>query len=247
MTRPPFVVLVTAVVAMGLAGGCGDDTADTTAISTTTTRSTAPTSTASITTTTSETTTTSSSTPSPTTTYRSTIDDVVLSADGLGVVDFGDEAEAVLAVLVETLGRPDFDTGWADPSIEANEPLWPGCPGTAARIVTWDDVMGVVFTDWDQTSDNLRVTVGTPYLAGAGLWPDSPITTPDGARSGDTVGRLRAIYGDRLSVASTEGYPTPWVFAIDGAGGLRGSIQDDIVTDDSMTVGWTAGVSCDTP
>jgi hypothetical protein len=191
-----------------------------------------------------------------TSTTEPSIENLVFSSDGLGVVNFGDEAGQALAVLIEILGPTDFDTGWGDPSVETSEYLWPGCPGSVARLVSWEGVMGVGFTDWDQRSEDPRATLDTPYLAGAGLWLDSPVTTPDGARSGDTVGQLRAIYGDRLSITYTEDGPLPAVFAIDGTakngsldrtGGLRGNIQDDIVTDDSMTVGWTAGVSCDTP
>ncbi len=193
---------------------------------------------------------------------------VVASADGLGVVTFGDEAEGAITALTTALGAPDVDTGWADPTDPANEPLWPGCPGRMARLLQWTGSLGAVFTDWDGDLSAPGGTVATPYFAGYGLWPTSPILTVDGASAGGTLGELRAVYADRLFVSSEPDLAVDlYWFAVDGdgsplfrTGGLRGWLyppgffdqntptQPGTPPDDTWTAAaFTAGVSCSTP
>ena len=233
----------------------------TTLLPSTTSPSTAPTTTTSPPTTIVPTSSTATSTTSPSITGAS----VVFGVDGLGVVRFGDDAEVALATLIEELGRPSYDTGWSDPTAPPAD-VFLGCPGSRARVVSWEGVLGVVFTDWDGSVDDRTASTGRSVLAGAGLWRDSPVPTVDGAHSLDTLGTLRQLFGGRLfeSEAPDEAVGLYW-FAVDGtenplsrSGGLRGWLfwpgypdgpdeSSGPPDSDWVAAGFTAGVSCETP
>ncbi len=203
-----------------------------------------------------------SPTPEPTATPG--VSDVVLSDVGLGVTRVGDDPATTLASLTAIFGEPDFDTGWADPSVPNTEYLWPGCPGTRARIVAWPDAVGVLFTNWDVASPDGRATVDEPFFAGAGLQVNSQIPTAEGLRSGDRLAAAREVYADRLTISGPNQAVGLYAFAIDGTGspltrigGIRGWVfwpdyPDGGQPDGPPTGEWqlrsiVAGVSCDTP
>ena len=204
--------------------------------------------------------------PTATPTPAPSIDDLVFAADGLGLVDFGTDAEQALEVLVGLLGEPEFDTGWGDPSDPASDDLWPGCPGSVARLIAWPGILGIGFTDWDPSSPDRLDTLAEPYFAGAGLHPDTPIRTAEGAGPGDTLGALRAIYGSQLVVSDepedqavglyswsldTEVGPLHRLGGVRGwlfwPGSRAGAAPEGPPTDDWTAEAWTSGMSCDTP
>lgn len=216
--------------------------------------------------TTTTTTTSTSTTLAPSTTVGA---DLALTSDGLGVVSFGADPDETVAVLTGLLGPPSFDTGWGDPSDSANQYLWPGCPGSIARIVSWEGSLGAVFTDWDSASGDMTARLDEPVFAGAGLWRDSAVGTEDGIFSGDTLGRLREVYGPRLFISDVadDAVGLFW-FAIDGDGSAlarTGAIRGWLFwpeypvspaagaepagrpTDAFIAAGFTSGVTCDTP
>lgn len=183
-------------------------------------------------------------------------------SDGLGVASFGDEAEGVIQALIGVLGAPDVDTGWQDPTDPSNQPLWPGCPGTTARLLQWTGNLGVLFTDWDGDLSTPGGTLPERYFAGYGLWQSTSVRTVDGASPGMTLADARAIYGVRISISDLPDDAVGlYSFAVDGTGSpltrtgpLRGWLFPPAVEDgqqgpdDDWTIGaLTAGVSCDTP
>jgi hypothetical protein len=199
--------------------------------------------------------------------------DLVLQSEGLGVVHFGDDAEATIEMLASVLGSPDLDTGWQDPSLPSSEPLWPGCPGTSARLLSWDEPgLGIVLTDWAQNDlsspGDARASVGSPYFAGYGVGAvgSSLLRTQEGAYPGLVLPKLRELYGERLFVSPQ---PDPAVglhwFAIDGTGspltktgGIRGWLFEPDINSPNYQAGlrpgkafetrsFTAGLSCSSP
>ena len=153
------------------------------------------------------------------------------------MVHFGDDAGAVIETLTGILGTPDYDSGWLDPSLPASEPLWPGCPGATARLLSWDEPgLSIVLTDWAQNDlqnpGDARASTGSPYFAGYGVAAAEPpqLRTPEGAYPGLTLPELQELFGERLFVSPEpdEAVGLYW-FAIDGTGspltrmgGIRG-------------------------
>ncbi len=206
-------------------------------------------------------TTTSLAASTPTTTAPSGL---VLAATGIGVAQFGDDPDQTIAVVTGLLGAPHLDSGWGDPTDSTNEYLWPGCPGTVARVVAWEGHLGLVFTDWDE-SDDRTASLAEPVFAGAGLWRTSPIPTDTGVSSLDRLAVVRAAYGDRLSVSDRpdDAVGLYW-FSIDGTegplhriGGVRGWLfwpdypggtsLDGSPDETWLVAGLTSGVTCETP
>jgi len=196
-----------------------------------------------------------------------------LQAGGLAMVHFGDDALAVLETLNGFLGTPDYDSGWLDPSLPSSEPLWPGCPGATARLLSWDEPgLSIVLTDWTQNDlqspGDARASTGSPYFAGYGVTSAEPaqLCTPEGACPGMTLVELQHLYGERLFVSPQpdEAVGLYW-FAIDGTGspltktgGIRGWLfEPDINSPDYEpglqpgealeSRGFTVGLSCSTP
>ena len=189
------------------------------------------------------------------------------------MVHFGDDAEAVIEVLNGIFGLPDVDSGWQDPSLPASEPLWPGCLGTTARLLSWDEPgLSIILTDWAQNDlqspGDARASTGSPYFAGYSVSAAEPpqLWTPEGAYPGMTLPELKRLYGERVFVSpDPEGAVGLYWFAIDGTGspltkmgGIRGWLfEPDINSPDYQpglepgeafeTRGFTVGLSCSTP
>ncbi|MDH5238505.1 MAG: hypothetical protein OEW85_12905, partial [Acidimicrobiia bacterium] len=240
-----------------LAGACGDADGDgaspasttRTAVTTTSVTTAAPTTTAAM---------TGTTTPPPPSSAPAR--PLVATGDGLGVASFGDEAEVAIGAITERLGAPSVDTGWKDPRDPANESLWPGCPGTLARMLQWTDNLSAVFTNWDGDLNQPAGTVETPTFSGYVLWSTTDVETPEGAGPGTTLAELRTLYGDRLFVADQpDDAIGQYVWAMDGTwsplhrtGGLRGwLLPPEGATgeprDDWTAGSFTAGVGCGTP
>ncbi|HSJ27107.1 MAG TPA: hypothetical protein VLB67_02785 [Acidimicrobiia bacterium] len=191
------LVFVTAVVAVAAtvarSGGNDQQAATTVSTATSTTTST------STTTTTAPTTTSTSTTPTTSTTSTSTTsttvpafptDDLLLRADGVGRLRFGDPWGEVLDVLLELLGAPDEDSGWVDQASHYGI-----CLGDEVRFVRWGTFQ-VFFTDGpsDWRQDGIRHFASysqSVYFAGREL----DLVTVDGVSLGTAVGDVRAILG----------------------------------------------------
>lgn len=223
--------LVAALVLATIAAGCavegsgtstsssvvGSDTS--TSTSSTVTTTTVPKSTS--TTATTLTTATTSMTTSTTTTTVPEPDEVRLSFDGLGVVEFGTSEQPTTTAVAATLGDPDEDTGWLG---SAQSPFGV-CGGDEYRMVRWGQ-LGVLFTNGSGGDgrhfamygygDFINVAPGTPALA-----------TPEGITVTDTASDVLNTYGEKatfvagsevvapyISVASTTG--VDMIFHIDG-------------------------------
>lgn len=107
---------------------------------------------------------------------------IELRADGLGLVNFGEEMDTAVAMLVDVVGEAS----------ESDVGPWAG--GATLWTVRWDDVdLAVFFVD---DSDYRRD--GVPHLF---QWTSSGegFATSEGVRVGSTVGELIAVYGDELS------------------------------------------------
>lgn len=176
---------------VGLAAACGGDAAppDTAAAPSATTS--APSSTTTTPATTvpriapSSTTTTTLRPAATSTTVPAAEPRVVLRHDGLGVVSFGEPVEAVMAVLTELLGPPDWEEVQAAPDID--------------RSVQWDDpFLYLQFTYWD----HFDAAPEPPEPMPAGpvfhyyLTQSSEFATETGLRVESTVTDLHASYPD---------------------------------------------------
>lgn len=137
----------------------------------------------------------SSSTASPTTATTSvappsttTTTGLVLRTDGLGAVSFGDPVDAVMAILSELLGPPD----WEEVQVAADTDL----------SVRWGEdraeFLYLQFTDWDYFDSVPDPPQSMPegpilhyYLTRSDL-----LATEGGITVGSTVGELKAAYPD---------------------------------------------------
>lgn len=138
MNRIGTVVALTLLVA-----ACGDDTSVTASPTTTVGLTTTSSSTTVPPTTTTEAPTTT--TEAPTTTTTSTVPPPAFEfrTDGLGIADFGDSPDVVIAAMTDLFGPPIQDTGWIEEFL---------CPGPMDRfvhfgVVTFD--LYVFFTTGD--------------------------------------------------------------------------------------------------
>jgi hypothetical protein len=198
-------LLVAASVLPLLAAGCaGDDAGDPSRPApTSTTVPAAPSTTAPPT----------STTAPPETTAPAAVQ-VVLAPDGLGLVAFGEDADAVLARLAGVLGPPADD-----------RPLG-RCPsGEADRLVQFAE-LGVLFgggrfVAWD---------VGPP----SGALP--PLATADGIGAGSSLAELRRAYGDRLRVDPDDPFGPVFEVATPPPGRLAGTLTGTGPTDTVATL-----------
>jgi hypothetical protein len=138
---------------------------------------------------------------------------LVLQADGLGAVTFGDDGAPVVAELMDLLGRPNVEERW-----ECVE------PAADVRLYGWADLTVLLFD-----GDFRAYGSGLHYPPAYG--PPLGLRTPEGLEIGATVDELESLYGDRLEL----GAPQPPAsgeenavreFHIDGESGLLGLVLD---------------------
>jgi hypothetical protein len=146
---------------------------------------------------------------------------IVLSAEGLGVVDFGDPPEEVVAALSELLGPPTLD-----------DLPYPGesiFPGSYFRIVSWDEPrLHLEFIDYAPYAlDHL------PFFSYWGTEIGEPnLSTAEGVGPGSAYADLIEAYGERLRVFPPNECDALWTFAIDLSEGsgpffVRGALDGD--------------------
>lgn len=212
---------------------CGDDGSPTTTAEPATTTSTAPstTTTAAVTTTLPPTPTTT--TMPPTTTTTEAPPQFEFRMDGLGIVQFGDSPESVIAAMTDLFGEPIRDTGWID------EPI---CPGPMTRIVGF----GIDIFDFDLyfTTGDLFAPAGTEHFHGYDYEGATPVpVNPPQLTVGTTIAQLEALY------PSVEFHPSPFFqdefeFLVEGPGNqqLNGRVSGTGAGDVVLTV--EGGVGC---
>jgi hypothetical protein len=113
-----------------------------------------------------------------------------LSAQGLGDVQFGADADQTVIYVNSVLGKPTRDTGWVDPLTAGGS-----CPGTTIRLVDWNDLQ-LFFTDQSPAVQGLRHFASFSY--GPAVTPGQPnpfgLVTGNGIGLGSTVKELKAAY-----------------------------------------------------
>lgn len=155
------------------------------------------------------------STASTSATSRPATGTVTLRGDGLGVVDFGQNADDVIPVLEALIGSSPTDTG--------SQAGW-------VEYIGWGDLG--LFVGFDTpTAENYSGAsrfVGWEYFGADG---GITFTTVDGAGIGTTLSELRTLSGDRLEVSTALDEcvsGTAYPFVIDGnLHGLLDRFPDD--------------------
>jgi hypothetical protein len=148
-----------------------------------------------------------------------------LNPDGLGLVSFGDEPEAVIEAVTEVLGTPSDDTGWSEPlSISA-------CPGTEVRRVEWS-ALALFFGDESAVATGTRHLFAYAYGTVEDLEAEpAGLATPEGIGLGSTVAYLRAAYPSVVLEPGETGVIEPSFFVDDNLSGrITGDADDDLVT-----------------
>jgi hypothetical protein len=173
-------------------------------------------STSSTSTTTAESTTT---TAAPTTTTAA-VGGLVLGADGIGEVSFGQDPDSAIATLSETLGDPASDSGWVD----AGSSDYGFCPAPQVRAVVWGDLT-LLFSDGDTAYGTAgeQQHLFTYLVDGA----QPPSSTEAGITIGSTSADVRAAYGDAAAQVPGDELVAPR-FDIDlgGSEPLRTTLDD---------------------
>lgn len=158
----------------------------------------------------------------PTTTIETstttTLAPLILRPDGLGAVDLGDDAETVIAAVVERLEGASGDSGWV-----AARGQFGTCPGTVVRVVRWDSLR-LFFSDGPtEFAEGVRhffyysqSTVEAERLL--------DLATPQGIELGSTVEDLEEAYGDQLTIESTISFGVNFVVDRPGRGLLAGNL-----------------------
>ena len=159
---------------------------------------------------------------------------IQLRADGLGVVDFGESVDSVMAVVAELLGPPD----WDEIQISAD----------ADRSVRWDNpFLYLQFTYWDYFDAAPDPPEPMPegpvfhyYLTESNL-----LATEAGITVGSTVGELAAAYPDVRFDRDCGG--ESWLFVVDPPDGwlalpifglLDGDFEDAATRIIHIGAGW---------
>ena len=127
------------------------------------------------------------------------IGDIILQAEGIGLVPFGwADDDALVAGILAALGRqaPDADTGWVEVDPRRNSQGACRSTTTELRVV---QVWSLLLAFWDARTD--AVPAGgrhfTAYVHRED--PSGPIaelTTPLGLAVGDEIARIEALYPD---------------------------------------------------
>jgi hypothetical protein len=143
-------------------------------------------------------------TAASTTTAPLTKDQIVLAADGVGAIKFGNNSANTIRRFMDALGQP-----------EKNTPLAAGSACGATRRLHWANFQ-VLVNEVTSASG-----AGRPGFSGWFLGPPTAapldFKTEKGITVGSTVGALNAAYGTDVTLARGE---QGWGFTITAPGGI---------------------------
>ena len=114
------------------------------------------------------------------------IDELTMSSNDLGPLEFGDPGSEVLGRLVATFGDPSDDTGFI-----IGNGTWGECPGDTIRIVQWGPLNVVTR---GTAEDHVFASYRLDLRYGGINSPTTDIRTLSGLQVGDSVGDLETIY-----------------------------------------------------
>lgn len=143
---------------------------------------------------------------------------VVLEADGLAVVAFGDDAMVVTAELSSRLGPPTDDA-----------PL-PSCPsGEIDRLVDFGG-LSVLFA----ATGGVERFVAWDLGPSSGLQPR--LATTEGISVGSSLDQLRSAYGDRLELSRDDPFGSGFEVELQAGGRLGGTLTGTAGADTVATL-----------
>lgn len=181
------------------------------------------------------TTTAAPSTTAPATTLADPLAALFMTETGLGDVRFGTGADDAVSQISVVLGDPTEDTGWTA--------TFETCPGPEARVVRWTSLQAFLTngaTDWAPQGTQHFFHYGNSISAGGGDVLD--LRTAAGVAVGDSIGELKAAYGDRVTVSDDPLFGPLWEVRVDGAGALWGTAGT--ATDQGLIDSINGGPGC---
>jgi hypothetical protein len=135
---------------------------------------------------------------------------IVLSADGLGIVDFGDGIDEALAVLSGVLGPPTETIDDPEAMLAPSRGQYGFGPDATAILAIWDDLgLLVAFSDYPFYRQD-----GSTHLSGwtavAPATGSSDLRTDEGIGVGSTFAEVQTAYGGRFLWGYGEEECGPW-------------------------------------
>lgn len=115
------------------------------------------------------------------------VNELLMTSNDIGTLDFGDDGDQVLGRLAATFGAPTQDTGF-----RIGDGTFGECPGDSVRVVQWGPLNVVIRSDGDaSTFVSYRMDIRYGGLTSA----TRDIATLSGLRVTDQVSQLEDIYG----------------------------------------------------
>jgi len=115
------------------------------------------------------------------------VNELQMSSNDIGTLDFGDEGDQVLGQLAATFGEHTQDTGFY-----VGDGTFGECPGDSIRVVQWGP-LNVIMRGEAASNQFVSYRLDMRYGGLTSLTRD--MATLSGLRVGDTVGQLEDIYG----------------------------------------------------
>lgn len=223
-------LIVVGGVSIAACGGSDESTVvsgpttELTLLPTTSTPPSTSTTTTTSTTSTTSTTTTSTTVAPSTTEVDPSVDELLLSGDGIGTAGFGADPDGVIEYMNSYLGAPTNDTGWVD-SLTIGL-----CSSKELRRVSWG-VLTLLFGDISEVVQGRRHFFGYSYgeqseIGGA---PEG-LETTRGVRIGSRVIDVMAAY-PAATINPEDDFTPPYFVVTDSLRGyLTGIVDDATVT-----------------
>lgn len=137
-----------------------------------------------------------------------------LQRDGLGIANFGTDADSAIAAVAAALGDPSDDSGWVDPITVST------CAGPEVRRVSWG-TLSLLLGDPAGGDDGIRQFFAYSYGDVAELGaPPAGLATPEGLGLGAPVEDLQTAYPDVDVTEGEEGLIESSFFVDDALRGL---------------------------
>jgi hypothetical protein len=114
------------------------------------------------------------------------VNELSMSSDDIGPLDFGDDGDQVLGQLYSTFGSPSLDSSYM-----VGDGAFGECPGDPIRVVQWGPLQVVIRGD---ATTNEFVSYRMDLRFGDLTSPTRDIATLSGLRVGDQVSQLEDIY-----------------------------------------------------